>query len=266
MLARHVNAAVRRARWRRGLGASAAGSVLLAMGLFWLRPSSTPAEFRPGSTVVLRPVRQALPDGSMIELKENAVVTEQFAADVRRVILRSGEAHFTVFSDPARPFVVVAGGIEVRAVGTSFTVGLGPQAVDVVVTEGRVAVEQPALAPLQPSSPLAHLDAGHRVVVARGMAAATAPAEIVAFTPLEMNERLSWRVPRLEFSSTPLREAIPIFNRHGHIQFVLDPALGALQLSGFLRADNTAALLRLLKDEFGIEAERREERIFLRRG
>jgi ferric-dicitrate binding protein FerR (iron transport regulator) len=70
----------------------------------------------------------------------------------------------------------------------------------------------------------------------------------------ERRERLNWRVPLLEFSGTPLAEAIPMFNRHGRRHLVLDPALGRLQLSGTLRADDTDSLFILLRNEFGIIA------------
>ena len=80
-------------------------------------------------------------------------------------------------------------------------------------------------------------------------------------------ERLAWRVPRLEFSGTPLAQAIPLFNRHAGVRLVLDDAaLGTLELSGVVRADNTDSLLRLLEGEFGITAEKRGEDVLLRKG
>jgi transmembrane sensor len=57
------------------------------------------------------------------------------------VVLERGEAHFQVAKNPARPFVVVARGVEIRAVGTAFSVGLESTRVEVLVTEGQVAVE-----------------------------------------------------------------------------------------------------------------------------
>jgi len=56
-----------------------------------------------------------------------------------------------------------------------------------------------------------------------------------------------------------------VFNSYGPERLVLDPALGELRLGGVLRADNTPALLQLLKNEFGVEAERRDGALWLRR-
>ena len=50
-----------------------------------------------------------------------------------------GEAHFQVAKNANRPFVVQAGAVEFRAVGTAFDVQLGATQVQMIVTEGRVA-------------------------------------------------------------------------------------------------------------------------------
>src|SRR3546814_19282958 len=59
---------------------------------------------------------------------------------MRRVILRRGEASFEVAHNVQRPFVVSAEGLDVRAVGTAFVVGIEDGGVEVTVAEGVVAV------------------------------------------------------------------------------------------------------------------------------
>src|SRR5437660_1453063 len=81
------------------------------------RPFSTP----PSSAVVLRPEKQILADGSVVELKSGAEIAVDFTGAYRRVALKRGEAHFQV-AHQSRPFVVTAGPIEFRAVGTAFAV------------------------------------------------------------------------------------------------------------------------------------------------
>jgi transmembrane sensor len=83
---------------------------------------------------------------------------------------------------------------------------------------------------------------------------------VLSVPAAELAERLAWRVPRLEFSQTPLAEALELFNRHSRVRLVLgDADLGNLHLSGIVRADNTAALLQLLKSDFGLRSEPRGE-------
>ncbi len=246
----------RRRRHIRQLCAAGACALLLVVGIqFWQPAASTALQVAqsvaPSSLVISAPVRQELPDGSIVELKEGARISILFEPQLRRVRLERGEAHFKVAKDPQRPFVVRAGGVDVRAVGTEFSVDLGEQRVGVLVTEGRVAVERDALAPL------ALLDAGQATAVAFHEVAAPA---VLPAPPEEQRARLAWRVPRLELSSTPLAEVVACFNRHGAVRLELaDPSLGSLQLSGVLRADSPYALLHVLRNDFGLHEEHRAD-------
>lgn len=282
---------LRRRRRRRLALASAACAVLLAGGASWLSlretASTAPAitaVANAASATVLRPEQQTLPDGSTIELNAGAQIEVAFSESLRRVVLRRGEAHFQVAKDPQRPFVVAAGAIEVRAVGTAFAVELGTSAVDVLVTEGRVAVNPDASADAgtntspvanvkraTPPPPLAALAAGGRIVIDREPSSPgrTAP-RISELSAADMQARLGWRVPRLKFSATPLAQVVAMFNEHAvagrDARLVLAPDAPAdARVSGMLRADDVDSLLRLLAGEFGISAERRTGEIVLRR-
>ena len=236
----------RRQRWRRAVAVGAlAGCAALA---FFLRPGKAAREIAPTAkaTAVLRlPEHVALPDGSAIEHPPGAVFEINFTATLRQVTLRSGTAHFTVAKDPKRPFVVAARGVEVRAVGTVFAVELGDSGVGVLVTEGRVAVGSPAA----PAAGPAMVDAGQSLAVAPDATAVTVP-------PAEINARLAWRSPRLEFSATPLGEVVALMNRHHRVRFVIeDPVLARVPLSGVFRADDTEAFVHMMERGFGIASE-----------
>jgi transmembrane sensor len=256
-----LNARRRRRRLAATAGAAAALALLVVAGLA-LRPrTDATATTAAGAhrAVVSQPERQVLADGSVVELRGDAALTVDFRPELRRVVLARGEAHFAVAKDAARPFVVEAGGVGVRAVGTEFSVQLGAGSVDVLVTEGRVAVAD-AVATAAATTPT-FLDAGQRVAIAV-VAAASAPAVVqpVAVSPAEIDERLAWRVPRLEFSATPLAEVVALFNAHAGVaprpRLALgDPALASLPLSGRLRADNVSVLLSILESSYGLKAE-----------
>ncbi|HTO03807.1 MAG TPA: FecR domain-containing protein [Opitutus sp.] len=211
-----------------------------------------------------QPEQQVLSDGSLMEFNPGTVFAVDFSDVQRRVVLQRGEAFFNVRPDSARPFVVVAGSVEFRAVGTAFAVQLRDAHVEVVVTEGRVAVN-PFSAALDaenvPTVMPTLVDAGQRARVEDiGLDGSTATCRVEALSDAELVDAQGWRVPRLEFSGTPLAEALPLFNLHSSVQLVLDdPSLGRLRLSGIIRADNTDALLRLLESSLDITAERRSE-------
>ena len=246
--------------------AGAFGVMLAAIGFRELDSTPAPQSLVASTTqaIAVWPKTRTLPDGSVVELRSGAQISVVFNDASRRVVLQSGMAHFQVREDKSRPFVVVAQGIEIRAVGTAFAVQMESAHVDVLVTEGRVAVEKtPGATATAAMQPLALVDAGNRAVVATGREQDVT----VVVTPLaetETQERLAWRETRLEFTATPLAQAVKMMNRYNQVQFVIrDPALAEMEVSGLFRADNTDAFLLLLKGSLDINAKREADTIFL---
>ncbi|CCG99681.1 anti-FecI sigma factor, FecR [Fibrella aestuarina BUZ 2] len=89
------------------------------------------------------PVTITLSDGSSVQLQPGSRLryAKSFAANRREVDLQ-GEAFFNVTKNPARPFLVFAGGTVTKVVGTSFHVQAYDQdkTVRVIVRTGRVSV------------------------------------------------------------------------------------------------------------------------------
>jgi transmembrane sensor len=245
--------------------AMATAAAIAALGIFVPRPARE--EARLASSAPLPPAgnflrvneRQALADGSVVELREGSHIEVRYSADERRVRLTGGEAHFTVAKDPRRPFIVEAGGVDVRAIGTVFNVRLDEAGVDVLVTEGQVRVEPPA-----PSGKVAVTPARAPVLVAASqrtvvpLAPAPAEPEVVSVTPVQVKAALAWQAPRLQFFETPLGEAVAEFNRHNRHRLVLgDDALSAIPIGGTFRVDNVEGFVRLLEVTLGIRGEAR---------
>lgn len=199
--------------------------------------------------------RQVLTDGSVIDLNRGAAIKVSFSATFRHIQLVRGEANFTVAKDAARPFVVDASGVSVRAVGTIFNVHADSSAVEVVVSEGTVKIHR-TTAP-EATAPLVH--AGQHAVV---LLANSAPAPHIAdLTPDEISARLAWQPRLLDFTDAPLREIVGGFNAHNSVQLVVgDPLLEAKRLSVTFRSDNVEGFVRLLESNFGMRAEWRTDR------
>ncbi|MDB6167544.1 MAG: hypothetical protein JWM88_408 [Verrucomicrobia bacterium] len=253
----------RRRLRRRATALVASLALVVLAGVIWLRPGpASPGAAAVATATLAQPSRQLLADGSQVELNGDSQVRVEFSPAVRRVVIVRGEAHFELAHDAARPFVVVAGAVSVRAVGTAFAVRLAAGAVNVVVTDGRVAVDRATVDPVPaPRQPLAFVSKGARVEVGPGDLApnAAAPA-VLPVSAAELAERLAWRVPRFEFNDTPLRDAVALFNRHGSVHLTLAaPALGELRVSGVVRADNATALLQLLQADYSVQALRRAD-------
>ena len=248
-------------RRRRMVALAGSASVLLLSVVLWQAPWRTEPDAVATTAVVRLPETATLPDGSVIELRPGAKYRLAYTDSIRRIELASGEAHFQVAKNRARPFVVAVGAVEIRAVGTAFSVDRTQTEVAVLVTEGRVEVDRVA-EPLpgdRAAAPttLATLAPGDRTVL--NLAAPAAP-QVRSLATAELNDRLSWRVPRLEFSGTPLDQAIPLFNEHSRIKVILaDPSLGSVRLSGVIRADNVETLRELLSEAHGIGADFRSD-------
>ena len=259
--------ASRARRWSWGLGAAAA-LLLLGGALFLSRPEEPGAGL--AQSYVRVNERQALPDGSVVELKDGSRILVEFTADERRVRL-SGEAHFQV-AKRATPFVVVAGGVAVRAVGTAFNTRIEADAVEVFVTQGRVAVARldavaevarPAAEPenratTAAGSPWVEVAVGQRSIVPLAPAATPRVADVSA---AEASRLLEWRAMRLQFAETPLAVAIEEFNRRNAVRLVLtDRDLGAVPIGGTFRADNPEGFARVLELTLELKIARRGER------
>jgi transmembrane sensor len=232
------------------------------------------------STALAAPCeRLTLEDGSVVELNRGASVEVAFSATERRVRLVRGEANFTVAKNPARPFVVNAGGVDVRAVGTVFNVRLAGAAVEVVVSEGRVKLENwsgdALVAGISAANAMgaSHPQLAADVVLSVGesavvslMPSASGP-QVTPLTETELAARLAWQPRLLDFTGAPLTEIVAEFNRRNPVQLAVgDPALGAMRLSAAFRSDNVEGFVRLMESDFGMRAEWRSEReIVLRR-
>ncbi len=227
----------------------------------------------------------ALADGTEVRLNAGSEIVERFTAVERAVELTRGEAHFTVTKDPARPFVVGAGALRVRAIGTAFNVSRVEDRTEVLVTEGRVALATEAggqrtedggrwsvdgdrssvVGDLRQGGqdapvPLAELGAGERAVVTLAAPGPEAPApEIVVarVDATEMARALAWQENLLRLGGATLAEIAAEFERRtGHRVVLADPTLAAVRLGGRFRADDAEGFAKLLAAMLDVEAER----------
>ena len=142
-----------------------------------------------------------------------------------------------------------AKGVKFRAVGTAFSVRISPEEVNVIVTEGTVAVETG----LQEETPEPYLEANHRAVVSFNSNAPDVEIEELQDNFLETE--LLWIPKLIDFEDVPLRVIVDEFNRRNPVNIVIhNPELEELHLSSVFWSDNVAGFVRLLEVKFGIQA------------
>ena len=245
----------RASRLFRYAGAAAAIALAVSLGWGWQRYASVEQASYLTAIGDLRTV--PLSDGSIATLSSDSLILVAFSHGERHIDLQRGEAFFEVAKDPGRPFVVMAGGRQVTAVGTRFAVRRGDADLRVVVTEGRVRLQSGTADDPHPH-PITMLSAG-------SVALAGANGVLVRMGSVEDAERyIGWRGGYIAFRDTPLADAAAEFNRYNTRKIVMgDAGVASLRVGGNFRWSNTEAFVRLLEQGFPVRAERRADRIVL---
>jgi transmembrane sensor len=245
-----------RRKWWMYMAISLPVILLFVAGVMLVRPTPPMApEVQPALELMTRIEQRVLDDGTKVELNRAAVIEVDFSSGERRIRLRQGEANFAVAKDPDRPFVVSANGVDVRAVGTEFSVKLIDSVVDVVVTEGKVLV------PVLTNSLSGDPGRGETIITVGQLGRIEvenqgAALQVKDLSDAELEVLTLWRPRLLDYDDTPLREIVAEFNRSNPIKVILgEPDLGELHLSSSFWSDNVEGFVRLLASSFGMEAD-----------
>ncbi len=210
-----------------------------------------------------------LNDGTLVILNTNTQVRIDYSEARRKVILDQGEAHFDIAHNPNRPFEVYAGQGLVRALGTAFTVYLKSDNVEVVVTEGTVAILPNQLALLKPgdSNTGEHTFTASAVESTAGSTIDSRAGTVVTYdrhtaehiiqTVLaDQDKKLSWHKGMLVFRDEPLENVIAEVNRYTPIKIVIpSKKVRELKVGGFFKVADIDSVFEALKKGFDIHAE-----------
>lgn len=200
-----------------------------------------------------------LDDGSEVQLNTDTQIVVNIDKSSRQILLKRGEAHFVVATDPQRPFSVHAGQGVFTAVGTAYTVRLRPTAeVEVTVAEGRIAMA-PEVANKTPLGTTivkdqmlqgTALDAGQNAVFTDKV------ESIIAIEPNVLTRKASWRLGLLAYEGEPLSEVIKDISRYTELNIeISDADLQSLPVGGTFRVGEIDALFDALEVTFGLDVE-----------
>lgn len=198
-----------------------------------------------------------LADGSVVTLAPNTRLCVRLRPRERLVTLQRGEALFQDTDNPYSPFVVRAGNMRIRAVGTSFDVDRGASSVAVIVAQGEVQLTaSPPLAlrfstpPLDAPAPL-RLLADEKVTVSQ-LTGASGPVKRI-----NGEQEVAWASGRLEFDDEPITEVASRFNHFNHVQIhISDPSLAARRVSGSFAVDDPNSFVAFIESVASIRTIR----------
>lgn len=219
--------------FRRGVYATAA-SLALALGIWsWLPTGSAlrTEQTLPGD------IRQlSRGEGTIIALNgDSRIILDD--KNPRSALLEQGEALFTV-KHSAKPFEVMAGGIQIRDLGTIFNVRLEPNSLHVAVKEGAVLVDPAGIA--------LRVNAGEKVDLDLAKAIAVKGRDAQA---------ADWVKGEFSFENSSVKEVVSAVRRRSGIELSVStnlsqqPFTGNIKLSGDEAAD-VARLAKLLGADY----------------
>jgi len=278
-LAQEVLASAKpRPRFSLFVGLPLAAAAALAL-VFWTGREPQGGEATPSPSAAelvllaeVAPRQHTLSDGSRLSLNQGTELVEAFTEDERRLRLLRGEAHFSVSKDPQRPFIVEAGGVEVRAVGTAFSVNLRSASLEVLVTEGVVELElrqdestlsaqvtnEQAAARRAASTLTAHQHASVALVPARSDVLKPEPPAVTITTlePEAVAQAIAWQEPLRRLRGTTLAElALGLAQRTGQRVIFADAEIGQLRLGGRFHADDAEGFVSVVSALLDVEIE-----------
>ena len=264
---------------------ASAAVLVLVVGLVLTLPGNPIVNTQTYTTAIGEQRKVILSDSSVVQLNTNSVVVVSYTASERGIHLQQGEAHFTVSHNPQKPFLVRAGNGIVRAVGTAFSVRLYEHSVDVIVTEGRVALNKvDAALPASSTTPSsskapgvsssatteqseflssrvdlaqriaepAYLDAGQGAI----FDTATDSIELVEALDTEaLKRKLSWRNGLIRFTGVPLEEVVAEISRYTPLKIMIrESELKTLRIGGLFKVGETQKMFDVLETGFGVYA------------
>ncbi|VAW05439.1 hypothetical protein MNBD_ALPHA01-1622 [hydrothermal vent metagenome] len=195
-----------------------------------------------------------LADGSTVYLNTDSRLRTDFTDRVRKIELLRGEAKFDVAHDENRPFIVETSRGDIRAVGTSFNIYDREEAVEIIVFEGTVAVEQKKYrldgidTPPKLSETAVLVTDGERIVVFDNKVSI-----IRAANALELSQKNAWRNGKLIFRGQKLSDVIKEMSRYTNRKIIItDDALSEMKMGGAFDIKDFEALLHAIEDTFPV--------------
>jgi transmembrane sensor len=208
-----------------------------------------------------------LPDSSELLLNTNSSVNITYTAQARVIELQRGEIHIDVAHDTVRPLSVLAGGQVIQAVGTAFNVQLEEDLVELIVTQGKVLVQEKPIEEFQllidtNNTKLSlnerSISKDEKIELILGN---DAIQKTVKVDSRDIATKLSWRKGKLIFTGESLEEVLVEIGRYTKVQFELEQnsSIQGVKVAGIFKTGDVTGLLKVLARNFNINHEKVSE-------
>ncbi len=189
----------------------------------------------------VRQVEQTLPDGTQVTLNTGSSLQypSKFKGSERRVSLQ-GEAYFDVAHKPEMPFVIEAGDLQVKVLGTKFYMNAreDDEQMEVVLLSGSVALSYEGKDML--------LEPGQKAVVLKKH------KEIVR-QPSDDPNLLAWKTRVIRFNDTPLQEVVELLSKVYQRDIrLMNQEISNCRLTATFEKESLEAILMVLQSTLDI--------------
>lgn len=239
---------------RRFLKLSAAGVATAAAGLggFTILTRRKQQEIM---TQIGEVRRVPLADGSVAVVNTASRVAIALQPKQRDIRLEQGEAWFQVAHDKTRPFIVQAGTVRVRAVGTAFAVRRRAGGADVLVTEGVVETWIEGQ-----EGRRRRLAAGAQSYIDTSGSLNTTRENVQQ----DVERALAWRSGEIVLDGQTVDYAAAELNRYNRQRIVIvDPAIGQERLVGYFLTSDPGKFANAVADMTGARIVEKEGEILI---
>lgn len=180
-----------------------------------------------------------LEDGSVVALAADSGIKSAFDENRRTVTLLAGEAFFDVTADP-RPFVVAAGNVEIKVLGTAFNVRMTSAGTQVALEHGAVTARSNG-----PSGSQETLRPGEVMDIDHGSGRSTK-------STIALADIAGWREGRLYVVDETIGSVVEQIQRYHPAWITLpDRGLSSKRVSGIYDLTNPDQALRALVAPYG---------------
>ncbi|MFB0979490.1 MAG: FecR domain-containing protein [Alteromonadaceae bacterium] len=198
-----------------------------------------------------------LPDGSLVHLNTNTLLTISFSDNYRQLNLIKGEALFDVAKDKSRPFSVTSGEKSFTALGTIFNVQKSDNdRLELIVTEGRVLIANSNESLPELTKKIANTDKNNKlnsIIVAGEKATIVDKVQLPKsmVSPQTLSQELAWQKGMLIFDGEPLKTALDEISRYTDVIFTIeDQDIAEKKVSGYFKAGDVETLLASISINF----------------
>ena len=193
-----------------------------------------------------------LPDGSIVWLQPKTQLSYNQSDRVFRQVNLKGEAFFDVKRDEGRPFLIYAGKMTTKVLGTSFNVKAYPETekFEVSVVTGKVSVTNEAEKEV--------------FVTPKQQVILETKSDVLTINELPKNKTFYWELASLTFDNASMQDVVNNIEHNFNVKIKLKSSLKNCRFSGNFDQEHLSTILEIICKSIDAEYVMDGQEIYLK--